>query len=356
MKKHDSLQAPGNKGLSADGSLIEDIRTLIEETLSAVAVTVNAGLTVMYWQIGKRIQEDVLKSERASYGDEIVSTLSRQLSADYGRGFSEKSLRHMIRFAEAFPDERIVSALMRQLSWTHFLSIIYLPDPLQRDFYVEMCRIEKWSTRSLQKKIGSMLYERTALSRKPEELARLELDALRSEDRLTPDLVFRDPYVLDFLGLNDHYLEKDIEDAILRELERFLLELGHGFAFLARQKRIQIDNDDYYIDLLFYHRGLNRLIAIDLKLGDFKAEYKGQMELYLRWLDKHDRRSSESAPLGIILCAGKKQELIELLELDRSGIHVAEYLTELPSKELLSQKLHAAIEVSRKRLENRAEE
>ena len=356
MKKHDSLQAPGNKGLSAADFLIEDIRTLIEETRSAVAVTVNAGLTVMYWQIGKRIQEDVLKSERASYGDEIVSTLSRQLSADYGRGFSEKSLRHMIRFAEAFPDERIVSALMRQLSWTHFLSIIYLPDPLQRDFYVEMCRIEKWSTRSLQKKIGSMLYERTALSRKPEELARLELDALRSEDRLTPDLVFRDPYVLDFLGLNDHYLEKDIEDAILRELERFLLELGHGFAFLARQKRIQIDNDDYYIDLLFYHRGLNRLIAIDLKLGDFKAEYKGQMELYLRWLDKHDRRSSESAPLGIILCAGKKQELIELLELDRSGIHVAEYLTELPSKELLSQKLHAAIEVSRKRLENRAEE
>jgi len=356
MKKHGSSQAPGNKGLSAADSLIEDIRTLIEETRSAVAVTVNAGLTVMYWQVGKRIQEDVLKSERASYGDEIVSTLSRQLTADYGRGFSEKSLRHMIRFAEAFPDERIVSALMRQLSWTHFLSIIYLPDPLQRDFYVEMCRIEKWSTRTLQKKIGSMLYERTALSRQPEELARLELDALRTEDRLTPDLVFRDPYVLDFLGLNDHYLEKDIEDAILRELERFLLELGHGFAFLARQKRIQIDNDDYYIDLLFYHRGLNRLIAIDLKLGDFKAEYKGQMELYLRWLDKHDRRSSESAPLGIILCAGKKQELIELLELDRSGIHVAEYLTELPSKELLSQKLHAAIEVSRKRLENREEE
>lgn len=356
MKKHDSSQAPGNKGLSAADSLIEDIRTLIEETRSAVAVTVNAGLTVMYWRVGKRIQEDVLKSERASYGDEIVSKLSRQLTADYGRGFSEKSLRHMIRFAEAFPDELIVSALMRQLSWTHFLSIIYLPDPLQRDFYVEMCRIEKWSTRTLQKKIGSMLYERTALSRKPEELARLELDALRTEDRLTPDLVFRDPYVLDFLGLNDHYLEKDIEDAILRELERFLLELGHGFAFLARQKRIQIDNDDYYIDLLFYHRGLNRLIAIDLKLGDFKAEYKGQMELYLRWLDKHDRRSSESAPLGIILCAGKKQELIELLELDRSGIHVAEYLTELPSKELLSQKLHAAIEVSRKRLENREEE
>jgi predicted nuclease of restriction endonuclease-like (RecB) superfamily len=356
MKKHDSLQAPGNKGLSAADFLIEDIRTLIEETRSAVAVAVNAGLTVMYWRVGKRIQEDVLKSERASYGDEIVSTLSRQLSADYGRGFSEKSLRHMIRFAEAFPDERIVSALMRQLSWTHFLSIIYLPDPLQRDFYVEMCRIEKWSTRTLQKKIGSMLYERTALSRKPEELARLELNALRTEDRLTPDLVFRDPYVLDFLGLNDHYLEKDIEDAILRELERFLLELGHGFAFLARQKRIQIDNDDYYIDLLFYHRGLNRLIAIDLKLGDFKAEYKGQMELYLRWLDKHDRRSGESAPLGIILCAGKKQELIELLELDRSGIHVAEYLTELPSKELLSQKLHAAIEVSRKRLENREAE
>ena len=239
----------------------------------------------------------------------------------------------MLKFAEGFPQTEIVSTLSRQLGWSHFKEIIYLNQPLQREFYAEMCRVERWSVRTLRAKIQGMLYERTAISKKPKELAQAELAALRTDDQLTPDLVFRDPYVLDFLGLKDRYLEKDLEDAILRELEHFLLELGSGFAFLGRQKRIQIDSDDFYIDLLFYHRGLKRLIAIDLKLGDFKAKYKSQMKLYLRWLAKHEQQPGENAPLGIILCAGKKQEQIELLELDQSGIHVAEYLTALPSQE-----------------------
>ncbi|MBW2637154.1 MAG: YhcG family protein, partial [Deltaproteobacteria bacterium] len=234
------------------------------------------------------------------------------LEADYGRGFSEKSLRHMLRFAEVFPDERIVSALMRHLSWTHFLSIIYLKDPLQRDFYAEGCRIERGSTRTLQKKIASMLYERTALSKKPEELAGTELDSLRNEDKLTPDLVFRDPYVLDFLGLTGAFQEKDLEAAILREMEAFILELGVGFSFIARQKRITVDGDDFYLDLLFFHRRLHRLVVVvvvELKLDRFRPEYKGQMELYLRWLDRHEREPGEDSPLGIILCAGKKTVL-----------------------------------------------
>jgi len=272
---------------------------------------------------------------------------------EFGAGFSAKNLRHMMKFAEAFAETDIVSTLSRQLGWSHFKEIIYLKDDLQRDFYAEMCRVERWSVRTLRDKIGSMLYERTAISKQPEDVARAELAALRAEDRLTPDLVFRDPYLLDFLGLKDRYLEKDLEDAILRELETFLLELGSGFAFLGRQTRIQIDSDDFYLDLLFYHRTLKRLIAIDLKLGDFKAEYKGQMELYLRWLARHEQQPGEGTPLGIILCAGKKEEQIELLELDQSGIHVAEYLTALPSRELLQQKLHAAIEISRARLEAR---
>jgi predicted nuclease of restriction endonuclease-like (RecB) superfamily len=209
-------------------SLLGDIRRLIEDARAAVAVTVNAGLTMLYWRIGERIRREILKGARAAYGEEIVATVSRQLETEYGRGFSEKSLRHMIRFAEVFPDEKIVSALMRQLRWTHFLTIIYLPDPIQRDFYAEMCRIERWSTRTLQKKIASMLYERTALSRKPEDLAKNELQALRDEDRMSPDLVFRDPYLLDFLGLHDTFQEKDLEAAILREMEAFLLELVHG--------------------------------------------------------------------------------------------------------------------------------
>ncbi len=347
-KKDNPVQVSG--GEISTQTLFCDIRGLIDETRASVAAVVNAGMTMLYWPIGKRIQAEVLNDRRAEYGKQIVATLSQQLTSEYGKGFSAKSLRHMCRFSEVFSEQRIVSSLLRQLSWTHFLSIIYLKDPLQRDFYAEMCRLEKWSTRKLRDRINSMLYERTAISKKPDEVIKVELEQLRDEDRLSPDLVFKAPYFLDFLGLTDRYLEKDLEDAILRELEQFLLEMGTGFAFMARQKRIQIDHDDYYIDLLFFHRDLNRLIAIDLKLGDFKAENKGQMELYLRWLKKHECRPEENEPLGIVLCAGKKQELIELLELDQSGIHVAEYLTGLPSRELLEQKLHSAVETAKARL------
>ena len=321
-----------------------------------LASVVNSALTLLYWHIGQRIRTEVLQGERAGYGDQIVLTLSRQLEADYGRGFSSKNLRHMLRFADVFSTQEIVYALSRQLSWTHLRSLIYIDDPLKREFYVEMCKAESWSTRVLQERLDSMLFERTALSRKPDELLVTELAALRTTGQLTPNLILKDPYVLDFLGLQDRYLEKDLEDAILRELENFLLELGAGFTFVARQKRLQIDNDDFYIDLLLYNRRLKRLVAIELKLGDFKAADKGQMELYLRWLAKHEQEPGEAPPLGIILCSGKKQEQVELLELDQAGIHVAEYLTELPSKELLQQKLHEAITLSRQRLGNRSGE
>ena len=250
--------------------LLKDLRGLITAARQDVARQVNSALVLLYWRVGKRIRQDILKEKRAGYGEQIVSAVSRELAAEFGQGFSTRNLWHMIRFAEVFPDEGIVNALSTQLDWTHFRHIIALDDPLKRDFYAEMCRIERWSTRTLEKKISGMLFERTALSKKPEKLIREELDSLRIEDKLTPDLVFRDPYFLDFLGLKDRYLEKDIEDAIMREMENFILEIGVGFTFVARQKRIQVDNDDYYLDLLFYHRGLRRLVAIDLKLGDFR--------------------------------------------------------------------------------------
>ena len=337
-------------------TLVSDVRQLIESSHAQLASTVNSALTMLYWQIGQRIRNEVLQGERAEYGEQIVSTLAAQLESDYGRGFSGKNLRHMLRFVEAYPDVQIVSTLSRQLAWSHFLELIYLKDPLKRDFYAAMCGQERWSVRTLRERMCTMLFERTALSRKPDELLVTELAALRTTGQLTPNLILKDPYVLDFLGLQDRYLEKDLEDAILRELENFLLELGAGFTFVARQKRLQIDNDDFYIDLLLYNRRLKRLVAIELKLGDFKAADKGQMELYLRWLAKHEQEPGEAPPLGIILCSGKKQEQVELLELDQAGIHVAEYLTELPSKELLQQKLHEAIALSRQRLDNRSVE
>ncbi|RJP58055.1 MAG: DUF1016 domain-containing protein [Deltaproteobacteria bacterium] len=345
-----------NKDTVIKQDLFNEIKSLIEQARSDVAASVNAQLTLLYWQIGKRVRDEILKGERAEYGEQIVVSLARQLEQEYGRGFSHKNLRHMLRFAEVFPDEAIVSALRRQLSWTHFRILIYLDDPLKRDFYAEMCRLERWSTRTLQARLDSMLFERTALSKKPDELIGHEITALRDKDWLTPDLLLKDPYILDFLGLKDRYLEKDLEDAILREIENFLLELGAGFTFVARQKRLQIDNDDYYIDLLFYNRKLKRLVAIDLKLGEFHPEYKGQMELYLRWLTKYEHEADETPPLGIILCTGKKHEQIELLELDQSGIHVAEYLTVLPPREILQAKLHKAIEIARNRLITEASE
>lgn len=330
-------------------ALISDIRRMIDESRSQVAAAVNTALTMLYWRIGKRIQEEILQGERAEYGKEILATLSQQLMAEYGNGFSYSALTRMVRFNGVFPDSEIVATLSQTLSWSHFRELLPLDKALQRDFYAEMCRKERWSVRTLRQKIASMLFERTALSGNPEELIRLELDALRSEDRLTPDLVFRDPYFLDFLGLKNTFQEKDLEAAILREMESFLMEMGAGFSFIARQKRITVDDDDFYLDLLFYHRDLRRLVAIELKLDKFRPAHKGQMELYLRWLDRYERKEGEKSPLGIILCAGKKQEQIELLELGEAGIHVAEYLLELPPREELQKKLHAAIIHSRQR-------
>jgi predicted nuclease of restriction endonuclease-like (RecB) superfamily len=335
---------PGSRGL------LREVRELIFSSRGYVAQVVDAGLTMLYWKVGTCIHRWILREKRAKYGEKVVATLSVRLEAEFGRGFAEKNLRRMVQFAELFPDEKIVAALLRQLGWTHFTLLVPIKDSLKREFYAEMCRIERWNTRTLQKKIQSMLYERTALSRKPAELAELELRALRESDRLTPDLVFRDPYFLDFLGLKDAYAEKDLEVAILRQMESFILELGAGFAFLERQKRMIVDGVDYYLDLLFFHRDLRRLVAVELKIGEFQPGNKGQMELYLHWLNRHERKPDEEAPIGLILCAGKRQETIELLDLDRSGIQVSSYWTEVLPKAALESKLHEAIRLARNRI------
>ncbi|HEX8243974.1 MAG TPA: PDDEXK nuclease domain-containing protein, partial [Longimicrobium sp.] len=261
--------------MAAAGALSADIGEMIRTARQQVAQLVNAGLTLLHWQIGNRIRREVLREERAEYGAEIIDALSRELQAEFGRGFGRRNLFNMVRFAEVFPDLQIVQSLIAQLGWTHFLHIIALDDPLKREFYAEMCRAERWSTRTLAHKIQSMLYERTVLSTKPEQLIREELSQLRGDGTLSPDLIFQDPYLLDFLGLADTYSERDLEAALLREIERFLLELGAGFAFVERQKRITLDGDDYYIDLLFFHRRLRRLVVIELKLGAFRPADKG---------------------------------------------------------------------------------
>ncbi len=333
--------------------LFNDVKNIIEDGRNNVAVAVNAGLTATYWNIGKRINEDILQKKRAEYGKEILSVLGKELTEVYGKGFSSKYLRKMMRFAEVFPDMQIVASLMRQLSWTHFTIIIYLKTDLERDFYTQMCRIERWSVRGLRKKIDGMLFARTAISKKPAELAKLELQDLNEEDKLSPDLVFKDHYFLDFANLKDTYSENDLEMEIIKNIESFLLELGVGFSFLARQKVMSIDNIDFKLDLLFYHRKLKRLVAIELKTGKFKPSYKGQMELYLRWLEKYEMEDGEKKPIGLILCAEGNQEQVELMQLDKDNIKVAEYMTKVLPKELLIKKLHQFSETAKQLIENR---
>jgi len=341
--------------LDQNKAIFSEIKSLIEESRQQVAVAVNATMTMLYWQIGKRINQEILKDQRAEYGKQIIATLSRQLATEYGTGWSEKQLRHCMRFAEIFPDFEIISTVWRQLSWSHIKEIIYLQDELKRQFYIEMCKLEKWSVRTFRERINSMLYERTAISKKPEQTIKNELEQLGKSSQITPDLVFRDPYFLDFLDLKDTYSEKDLESAIIAELQRFISELGIDFAFLARQKRITIDNRDYYIDLLFYHRRLKSLVAIDLKIGEFDAAYKGEMELYLAYLEKYESIEGENSPIGLILCTGKNPEHIELLQLHRSNIKVADYFTILPSREILLDRLHKAIEIAQNNLRNQGE-
>ena len=334
--------------VATSDALLHEIRALIEDARRQVAHAANAGLTIAYWRIGKRLLTENLTDGRGEYGQQILASLAQQLERDYGKGFSYSALTRMARFAELFPDERILVSLIQELTWTHFIALLPLKDPLAREFYAEMCRVERWSVRTLRQKIGGMLFERTALSKNSPEVVRQELATLR-DGQMTPDMVFRDPYLLDFLGLSGAYSEKDLEAAILREMESFLLEMGNGFCFVERQKRMSVGKDDFYLDLLFYHRHLRRLVAIELKLESFQPNHKGQMELYLRWLDKHERAVGEEPPIGLILCASADAEQVELLQLDEASIRVAEYLVELPPVAVLRERLHRAIEHARER-------
>ncbi|SCZ86404.1 PDDEXK nuclease domain-containing protein [Nitrosomonas mobilis] len=334
--------------VATSDALLHEIRALIEDARRQVAHAVNAGLTITYWQIGKRLLTENLTDGRGEYGQKILATLSAELVREFGKGFSYSALTRMTRFAEQFPDERILATLLQELTWSHFTLLLPLKDPLAREFYAEMCRAERWSVRTLRQKIGGMLFERTALSKNSPEVVRQELATLR-DGQMTPDMVFRDPYLLDFLGLSGAYSEKDLEAAILREMESFLLEMGNGFCFVERQKRMSVGKDDFYLDLLFYHRHLRRLVAIELKLESFQPNHKGQMELYLRWLDKHERAAGEEPPIGLILCASADAEQVELLQLDEASIRVAEYLVELPPVAVLRERLHRAIEHARER-------
>ncbi|MBQ6208622.1 MAG: DUF1016 family protein [Prevotella sp.] len=328
--------------------LFNDVCDIIDNVRVRVATYVNTEVCMTNWSIGKRIKEDVLFNKRAEYGKQVLKRLSVKLIAKYGNGWGYEKLKHCVRSAYLFSEEEIGYAVSTQLTWTHLRELMGVKNPLARQFYIEMARMEHWDTRTLADKIDQQLFERTAISRKPEELIKQELEQVKQTNQLLPDLVFRSSYFLDMLGLPDTYSENDLESAILTQILQFIKELGTDFAFLDRQKRITVDAIDYYIDLLFFHRGLRRIVAIDLKLGKFKPEYEGQMLLYLRYLNKNERKEGEESPIGLILCSEGNTEHIEYLMLDEdSPIKVAQYYTQLPDKKLLSEKLQRAIAIAR---------
>lgn len=328
-----------------------EISGLIEQARRKVAAAINEEMVVLYWNIGKTIKEEIMKSDRAEYGKQTVNSLSSQLTQRYGRGFSSQNLWYMVQLYENYPILQSLLGEFEGMGWTHIITPLPVNDELKRKFYAALCQKEHWSTRTLRERINSMRYERTALSKLPEETIKMQLSELKEQDKMTPELVFRDPYVLDFLELADTYSERDMEGAILNALEKFIVEFGTDFHFVARQKRITVDNEDYYIDLLFYHRRLRCFVVIDLKLGKFRADYKGQMDFYLRYIEKYEMLEDENPPVGLILCAEKGREQIELLFLPEDRVKVSEYLTKLPPKELFAEKLHKAVQTAHLKLE-----
>jgi len=331
-----------NKLQNTHIELFAELSALIEQSRQKVESYANSTMVGVFWHVGKRINEHILQNKRAEYGKQIVAIVSAQLEQAHGHNFTEKNVRRMMQFADQFQDFEIVVPLARQLSWSHFLIILPLKNFEAKLFYAQLAITENLGKRDFRKRINEKTFERTAL-------ANTQLE----ENSIIPFNTFKDPYLLNFLRLNDGYPEKDLENAILRELEHFIMEIGKGFAFIERQKRMIIDGEDFTLDLLFYHRTLKRLVAIELKLGKFQAKHKGQMELYLKWLNRYERKEGEEMPIGLILCAETSREQVELLEMHKDGIMVAEYWTELPPKKELERYLHLALIEAKERLERR---
>ncbi|MDF1542865.1 MAG: PDDEXK nuclease domain-containing protein [Anaerosomatales bacterium] len=321
-------------------ALFGEVSDLIDRARARAASAVNTELVMLYWSIGKRVREEVLGGERAEYGSQVVKRLAQRLTECYGRGWSRQNIERMMRFAEWIPEIEKCSPVAGKLTWTNIAELLTISEQPKRDFYLAMCAHEGWTKRTLRDRVSSKLYERTVAARGSAEGVEADIAALAVKGATEPAIIFRDPYVLDFLDLPPQHSESQLEQAILDEVERFMLELGTGFTFVARQKRVIVDSKDYHLDLLFYHRGMRCLVAIELKTRDLEPADFGQMTLYLRWLDRYERLPGEEPPVGIILCARKVAQQVELLGLDSGEVRAAQYLTH-EAREQLQRRLAA---------------
>ena len=310
----------------------DGVGSIIDQSKRTIAVYLNSEVSMTYWKIGKYIAGELDAVGEEKYGSKIVATLSHQLTERFGKGYTRTAIIRMVKVAREYPDEKIAATLSHQLTWSHFVELISISEQAKRLFYQQMSILYHWSVRQLREQEDKMVYERSLIAAKPEDEQVKVLTTVTDGD-ITPDVILKSSYVVDFLGLNRGFSEEELEDAVVEQLEKFIMELGQDFAFLERQKKIPVDSIDYKLDLLFYHRRLHRLLAIDLKLGKFKPEYKGQMELYLKYLKKYEMQPGEEEPIGLLLCSEGNTEHIELLMLDEQNIKVAQYLTVLPEKQ-----------------------
>jgi predicted nuclease of restriction endonuclease-like (RecB) superfamily len=364
----------GSLAKAVEGMLPE-IRGLIEEARHRAVTAANLSMVTLYWNVGRIINTELQRAPgRADYGEALLATLAERLRLDYGPGFSRSNLQDMRRFHEAFeicqtvssksaaafgrlrtravlpPKCQTVSGELEprlmvdtskhfHLNWSHYRLLLGQRDYTRRKFYFEQAAAQRWSVRELQRQIAGALFERVALSKDTRALVKLERKKGPME-LANYRAAFKDPYLLDFLGLTGAYSEKDLEAAIITNLQQFLTELGSDFCFIRRQYPMRIDDDDYFLDLLFYHRRLHCLVAVDLKIGPFTAADKGQMDLYLAWLRRHEWREAENEPVGLILCTSKKRQHVELLLAEgQHKMQVSEYLTALPDKTTLVTRL-----------------
>lgn len=317
-----------------DTRFYEEIKSILESARNQVYSAANSAMVQAYWSIGKSITEQQGKSERAEYGKQLLQELSKQLTRDFGKGFTASNLRNMRQFYLTFPNRY---ALRSNLSWTHYRMLMRVENEQARNFYLEECEKANWSTRQLERQINSFFYERLLSSHNKEAVSS---EILALEPGQKPEDVIRDPYVLEFLGLkqNADFYEKDLESALIGELQNFLLELGRGFSFVARQKHIDLDGEHFYIDLVFYNYILKCFVLIDLKTGKLTHQDIGQMDSYIRIFDELQKGDDDNPTIGIILCSEKNEAIAKYSVLnDGKQLFASKYQLTLPTAEELER-------------------
>lgn len=312
------------------------IRNAVITAQSKVAVAVNTAMIHAYWEIGEQIYLSCGENDRADYGKQLLKYLANELTNEFGKGFSERNLRRMRQFYLAFP---IRSTLSSKLSWSHYMLLMQIDNESRRKFYIEECEKASWSVRQLKRQIDTLYYDRILASKNKEVVAK-EIDEL--EPKPEYEKIIKDPYVLEFLNLeaNPHFYEKDLEQALIDHLQKFLLELGRGFSFVARQQKISFDGRNFYIDLVFYNYILKCFVLIDLKLGDLAHQDLGQIQMYVNYYTRELMNEGDNPPIGIVLCTDKSDSIVKYtLPEDNTQIFASKYMTYLPSEQELKKEL-----------------